>query len=87
MGTMNSYITSFLKEHQIDFYYEMPGVLVADLFGINQYYRLEVEDVVNNRKEVYYNSSKIYQPSGLERLFPLKNQAIITHNPQYEIMV
>jgi len=86
-GTINSYITNFLEEHQIDFYYEIPGVLVADLFGTNEYYTLEVEDVVNNRKEVYYNSVKIYHSCGLKRRFPLGNMAIITHNPTYEIKV
>ena len=87
IGTMNSYIISFLKLHQIDFYYLGPGLLVADLFGTNEYYSLEVEDVVNNRKEVYYNSDKKYPPSGLARLFPLKEKAIITHNPNYVIKV
>ena len=50
-GNMNSYIINFLEKHQIDFYYQMPGVLVADLFGTNKYYRLEVEDVVNKGKK------------------------------------
>ncbi|WP_277407884.1 hypothetical protein [Lacrimispora xylanisolvens] len=86
-GTMNGYITNFLVEHQIDFYCTMPGVFVADLFSTNEYYKLEIEDVVNDRKEVYYDSSKIYQPCGLERRFPLKEKAIITHNPTYEIKV
>lgn len=87
LGNMNSYITDFLVNHQIDFYYKMPGVLVADLFGTNKYYRLEVEDVVNNRKEIYYDSSKIYQSCGLERRFSLGSKNIITHNPNYEIKV
>lgn len=52
--TLNDYILTFLKAHKIDWFNKSPGVLVADLFGTNEYYQLDIEDVVNSRKEVYY---------------------------------
>lgn len=85
--TMNDYIITFLKEHQIDWFYQFPGVLVADLFGTDEYYQLEIEDVVNDRKEVYYLTNRKYHRSGLERRFPLKGKAIITQEPHYDVKV
>lgn len=85
--TMNDYIITFLKQYQIDWFYQMPGVLVADLFGTDEYYQLEIEDVVSNRKEVYYLTDKKYRRSGLERLFPLKEKAIMTQEPCYDVKV
>jgi len=84
-GTMNDYILMFLKERQIDWFYQYPGVLAADLFGTDEYHQLEVEDVVNDRKEVYYLPDKKYHRSVLERLFPLKEKAIVTHEPCYDV--
>lgn len=86
-GTMNDCITTFLKENRIDWFYRSPGVLVADLFGIDEYYQLDVEDVLNDRKEVYYLPDRKYHRSGLERLFPLKEKAIVTHEPCYDVKV
>lgn len=88
MGTMNNYITDFLKENQIDFFYQFPGILVADLFGTDEYYKLEIEDVIKNRKEVYYYTDKKYSRDGLERRFPLKEKAIrIGKQPCYTVKV
>lgn len=84
---MNDYILTFLKEHQIDWFYQWPGVLVADIFGTDEYYQLDIEDVVNDRKEVYYLPDRKYHRSGLKRLFPLKEKAIITHEPCYDVKV
>lgn len=86
-GTMNEYITIFLKEHQIDWFYQYPGVLAADLFGTDEYYQLDIEDVVNDRKEVYYLPDRKYHRSGLERHYPLKEKAIMTHEPCYDVKV
>lgn len=83
--TMNDYIIIFLKEHQIDWFYKSPGVLVADLFGTDEYYQLDIEDVVNSRKEVYYLTDKKYHRSGLERRYSLKEKAIVTHEPHYDV--
>lgn len=86
-GTMNDYILMFLKEHQIDWFYQYPGVLAADLFGTDEYYQLDIEDVVNDRKEVYYLPDRKYHRSGLERYYPLKEKAIMTHEPCYDVKV
>lgn len=86
-STMNNYVIDFLKEHQIDWFYQIPGVLMADLFGTDEYYKLEIEDVVNDRKEVYYLTDRKYHRSGLERLYPLKEKAIMTHEPCYDVKV
>lgn len=83
--TMNDYILTFLKKHQINWFYQSTGVLVADLFGTNEYYQLDIENVVNNRKEVYYLPDKKYHCSGLERRYPLKEKAIVTHEPCYDV--
>lgn len=85
--TMNDYITTFLKEYQIDWFYQSPGILVADLFGTNKYYQLDIEDVINDRKEVYYLPDRKYHRSGLERLYPLKEKAIMTQEPCYNVKV
>lgn len=86
-GTINDYILTFLKAHQTDWFYQNPGILVADLFGTDEYYQLDVEDVVNDRKEVYYLTDRKYHRSGLERRYPLKEKAIMTHEPFYEVKV
>lgn len=86
-GTMNDYIIAFLKGHQIDWFYQSPDVLVADLFGTDEYYQLDIEDVVNNRKEVYYLTDRKYHRSGLERRFPLKEKAIMIQEPRYDVKV
>lgn len=85
--TMNDYIINFLKECQIDWFYQYPGVLAADLFGTDEYYQLEIEDVVNDRKEVYYLTDRKYHRSGLEWLYPLKEKVIMTHEPCYDVKV
>lgn len=88
MGTMNEYILDFLKDNQIDYFYQCPGVLVADLFGTDEYYKLEIEDVIKDRKEVYYCTDKKYSRDGLERRFPLKEKAIrIGKQPCYTVKV
>ena len=83
--TMTKYIIDFLKEHQIDWFYQYPGVLAADLFGTDEYYQLDIEDVINDRKEVYYLPDRKYHRSGLERLYPLKEKAIVTYEPYYDV--
>lgn len=83
--TMNEYIIGFLKEHQIDWFYQCLGVLVADLFGTDEYYQLEIEDVVNDRKEVYYLTDRKYHRSGSERRYPLKERAIMIQEPCYDV--
>lgn len=85
--TMNDYIINFLKERQIDWFYQYPGVLAADLFGTDEYHQLEVEDVVNDRKEVYYLPDKKYHRCGLERRYLLKEKAIMIHVPCYDVKV
>lgn len=84
---MTHYIIDFLKKHQIDWFYQWPGVLVADLFGTDEYYRLDIEDVVNSRKEVYYLTDRKYYRSDLERLYPVKEKAIMTQEPCYDVKV
>lgn len=86
-STMNSYIMNFLEEHQIDWFYQLPGLLVADIFGTDEYYQLNVEDVVNDRKEVYYLTDQKYHRNSLERRFPLKEKAIVIHEPYYDVKV
>lgn len=86
--TMNDYIINFLKENQIDYFYQCPGVIVADIFGTNEYYQLEIKDIVNNRKEVYYSSDKKYSRKGVNRRYPLKERAItIGKEPCYTVKV
>ena len=34
--TMNDYIIDFLKKNKIDYFYQVPGVIVADLFGTDE---------------------------------------------------
>ena len=34
--TMNDYIIDFLKKNKIDYFYQFPGVIVADLFGTDE---------------------------------------------------
>lgn len=80
---MNDYLITFFKEHRIDWFYQMAGVLVADLFGTDKYYELDIKDVVNERKEVYYLLDKICHRNGLTRRFPIKGKAIMTHEPCY----
>ena len=86
-GTMNAYLSTFLKDHEIDWFYQMPGTLVADLFGTDEYYKLEIEDVIDERKEVYYLPDKKYHRCNLERCYPLGTRAIITREPRYDIKV
>lgn len=88
MGTMNEYILDFLKDNKIDYFYQFPGVIVADLFGTDEYYKIEIEDVVNDRKEVYYCTDTKYKREGLERRYPLKERAItIGKKPCYTVKV
>lgn len=86
-GTMNGYISNFLQEREIDFFYIMPGVLVADLFGTDTYYQLKVDDIVGNRKEVYYQTDKKYKRNGLKRMYPLTKKVITIKDPTYTIKV
>lgn len=86
--TMNDYIINFLKENQIDYFYQCPGVIVADIFGTNEYYQLEVEDVIKERKEVYYLTDKKCKCERIERRYPLKERAItIGKEPCYTVKV
>lgn len=86
-GTMNDYITEFLKENQIDFFYQAPGIIAADLFGTDEYLQLEIDDIIGNRKEVYYTDQK-YKRNGLERIYSLKERAIrIGETPCYTVKV
>lgn len=86
--TMNDYIINFLKENQIDYFYQCPGVIVADIFGTDEYYQLEVEDVIKERKEVYYLTDKKYKCEKIKRQFPLKERAIrIGRQPCYTVKV
>jgi len=85
---MNDYILDFLKENQIDFFYQSPGILVADLFGTDEYYQLKIEDVIKDRKEVYYDTDKKYHREGLQRRYPLKERDItIGKEPCYAVKV
>ena len=86
-GTQNSYIISFLKENKIDWFLLFSGKIVADLFGTDEYLELEIDDVIGNRKEVYYTDKK-YKRNGLIRLYPLKERAIsIGKEPCYTVKV
>ena len=56
-NTQNSYIEAFLKENEIDFFFQL-GVIYADLFGKDIYYQLETEHVCKDVFEVYYEPEK-----------------------------
>lgn len=87
-GTMNDYIISFLQEREIDYFYALPGLLAADLFGTDTYYQLKINDIVGNRKEVYYFTDKQYKRSGLDRLYPLNRKSLSLGNiPTYTMKV
>lgn len=56
--TMNSYITKFLKEKNIDYFYHYQQIY-ADIFRCNEYYKIELIDMPGTKKEIYYNDSYI----------------------------
>lgn len=84
-NTQNSYIEAFLKENEIDFFFYL-GVIYADLFGHDVYYRLETEHVCENVFEVYYEPEKT-QKRELSRKYPLIEKAIKVHTPTHEVEV
>lgn len=84
-NTQNNYIESFLKEQEIDFFFQL-GAIYADLFGKDIYYRLETEHVCGNLFEVYYEPEKTKKRE-LSRKYPLVEKAIKVHTPTHEVEV
>lgn len=82
-GTQRSYVEKFLRETETDFFNEYDGIY-ADLFGENEYYRLTIEHVVDNRFEVYYIKDDVKQ-SNLPRTYPLRNKVISVDSPLYTV--
>ena len=51
--TIDINITRWLKERQINYFYDM-NVIYADVFGTDDFYRIEAEHVVGNVYEVFF---------------------------------
>ena len=47
-GSINDNIIKFLKENNISFHYNHFGTLVADLYGIGQYFKFDYEHINGN---------------------------------------
>ena len=47
-GSINDNIIKFLKENNISFHNNCFGTLVADLYGIGQYFKFEYEQINDN---------------------------------------
>ena len=47
-GSINDNIITFLKENNISFHNNRFGTLVADLYGIGQYFKFEYEHIYGN---------------------------------------
>lgn len=47
-GSINDNIITFLKENNISFHNNRFGTLVADLYGIGQYFKFEYEHINGN---------------------------------------
>lgn len=86
--TMSSYIVDFLEENEIDYFFLPFGTIAADLFGTGKYYRLDIDHIVGCRKEVYYRTDKIYTLwDGMQRIYPMKERALVLKYPCYKINV
>lgn len=46
-GCVNDYIVKFLKENKIDYFYSYQRI-VADLYGIGQYFKFDYEHISGN---------------------------------------
>ena len=51
--TIDINITRWLKERQINYFYDM-NIIYADVFGTDEFYRIEAEHVVGNVYEVFF---------------------------------
>lgn len=85
--TQKSYITNFLKERQIDYFESKFGILYADLFGADTYYKLEAVHVCGNTFEVYYYPEQREERNGLSRRYPLIEKALKIDTPSHEVKI
>ena len=46
-GCVNDYIRKFLKENKVDYFYSFQRI-VADLYGIGQYFKFDYEHISGN---------------------------------------
>lgn len=71
--TINAYITQWMKEHEVDYFYKQE-TLYADIFGTNDYYKIIPVHVIDSVYEVYYQTDAVEKRIGLNRRYPLKEQ-------------
>lgn len=84
--TQRSYMINWLKERKIDFFDYMQ-CLHADVFGTDEYCKLEAVHVCGNTFEVYYYPEKTVERGGLSRLYPLVEKAIKVDTPCHSVKV
>lgn len=73
-GTQKDYVRKFLKETKTDYFNHYENVY-ADIFGIGEYYRLEVVHVCEGQFEVYYIKDDTKENT-LSRIYPIREKAI-----------
>ena len=71
--TINDNITKWLQERKINFFYNME-TLYADIFGTNEFFRIETEHVVNNIHEVFFCTNNKREYPFPSRRFPTEEK-------------
>lgn len=84
-GTRNEYVGQFLKNNRADYFFDYEDIY-ADIFGANEYYKLEVVNVCNSTFEVYYYPT-ITKENNLSRLHPLVQKCIRVEAPVYSVRI
>lgn len=69
--TIDINITRWLKERKINYFYDM-NIIYADVFGTDEFYRIEAEHVVGNVYEVFFCPDRKKEYPFPTRRFPTK---------------
>lgn len=87
MGTINGYIHRWCKEREIDTVNSC-GYVYADIYGTNEYRKMEPVHVINDTFEVYATDEVITaQRAGFSRIFPLKERCVKVHYPLRKLCI
>ena len=85
--TINGNIHRWCLEKQIDTFNDVHGIY-ADIYSNGEYRKLEVVPVNNDLWEVYASDEiKTIEETGLKRLYPTKERALMIENPCRKVKV
>lgn len=84
--TQRSYIVNYLKERKIDFF-DHSQCIYADLYGQDEYYKLEIVHVCDKIFEVYYYPDITAQRGDIARMYPLENKVVKVDTPKHTVKV